>query len=85
MWHYMYTKYNKRTSKSYLDVILNKTRMSKTPKNRFFSVRMTNQEYEHLQLACYNDGITKGEFIRRHLIEILKHSSYAHAKTTSEN
>ena len=81
----MYTKYNKRTSKSYLDVTLNKTRMSKTPKNRFFSVRMTNAEYEHLQLACYNDGITKGEFIRRHLIEILKHSTYAHTTTTGKN
>ena len=81
----MYTKYNKTNLIRLYNITLNKTRMSKTPKNRFFSVRMTNAEYDHLQLACYNDGITKGEFIRRHLIEILKHSTYAHTTTTGKN
>jgi hypothetical protein len=70
---------------SYLNVNLKKTRMKQHQKTRFFSVRMTNAEYDHLQLACYKDGLTKGEFIRRHLTELLKHGTYANTPTKSTN
>jgi hypothetical protein len=57
--------------------------MSKHQKTRFFSVRMTNDEYNHLQLACYKDGLTQSDFIRRHLTNLLKHGNYATNTTTT--
>lgn len=60
--------------------------MSKHQKTRFFSVRMTNDEYDHLQLACYKDGLTQSDFIRRHLTNLLKHGNYAtNTRTTESN
>jgi len=40
-------------------------------------VRLTNQEYEHLQLACHIENTTQSEFLRRNLINLLKHGNYA--------
>jgi hypothetical protein len=57
--------------------------MAKHQKTRFFSVRLTNDEYNHLQLACYKDGLTQSEFLRRNLINLLNHQHYAH--TTAKN
>ena len=60
--------------------------MSKHSKTRFFSVRLTNQEYEHLQLACHIENTTQSEFLRRNLINLLQHGNYVtDTKTTSTN
>lgn len=59
--------------------------MAKHQKSRFFSVRMTNDEYNHLQLACYKDGLTQSEFIRRHITNLLKHGHYANESTKDTN
>lgn len=59
--------------------------MPKHSKTRFFSVRLTNQEFEHLQLACYSEQTTQSEFLRRNLINLLQHGKYADTYTTSKN
>lgn len=72
---------------SYLLRNLQKINMSKHQKTRFFSVRMTNDEFNHLQLACYKDGLTQSEFIRRHLTNLLKHGNHyaTNTRTTQSN
>lgn len=61
--------------------------MKQHQKTRFFSVRMTNDEFNHLQLACYKDGLTQSEFIRRHLTNLLKHGNHyaTNTRTTEPN
>jgi hypothetical protein len=49
-------------------------KLSKTPiKTRFFSVRLSDQEYKDLHKVSAKLDLKMSEFIRRQITELLKH------------
>jgi hypothetical protein len=43
------------------------------PKRRFFSVRLTDKEYQNLHQVSVKLDLKPSEFIRRQITELLKH------------
>jgi hypothetical protein len=49
-------------------------KLTKTPpKRRFFSVRLTDKEYQNLHQVSIKLDLKPSEFIRRQITELLKH------------